>query len=175
MEEPEQIIAHLAEEFRGLRPGRATPALVENILVEAYGTKMPVRSLAAISAPDPRTLLIEPWDQTVIAAIEAAIGRSSLGAQPAVDQQKIRVSLPALTEERRRELIRLVSQKTEEARVRLRRIREEERERIIADERAKKISEDGRFRQLKELDKGADEWMEKVEELRKKKEEEILS
>ncbi|MDP3794622.1 MAG: ribosome recycling factor [bacterium] len=173
-DEPEKIIRAFSEELKGLRAGRATPALVEHIMVNAYGSKMPLKGVAAITVPGGQSIEIEPWDASLLKAIEEAIETSSLGLKPMAERNKLRLNIPPLTQERRRELARAVSEKAEEARVKLRRVREVERERMIAQERSKKISEDEKFRQLKKLDEQMNEWQEKVEAARKEKEEEIL-
>lgn len=174
-DEAQKIIGLLTEELKGLRAGRANPSLVEGLHVEAYGTATELKALAAITASDARTLHIEPWDASLVQAIVKAIESSSLGLGPVVDGIRIRLTLPPLTEERRRELHRLVSQRVEDARVKLRKLREEERERINGEERAKKISEDEKFRRFKELDKKTDEWQAKIDEIKKKKETELLA
>lgn len=174
-DEAQKVIHILTEELKGMRAGRANPSLVEGVNIEAYGSAMQLKELAAITASDARTLVIEPWDASLVPSILKAIESSSLGLQPVVDGIRIRLALPPLTEERRRELNRLVSQKVEDARVKLRKLREEERERINDEERAKQISEDEKFRRLKELDKQADEWQTKVDEIKKKKETELIN
>lgn len=173
-DEAEKVIALFSDELRSIRAGRATPALVEGVVVEAYGANMPLKSLAAITLPDPRTILIEPWDAALMPVMLQALEAAQVGLRPVVDGRTIRLQVPPLTQERRKELARLVTQKTEETKVRLRKMREGERERILKEERAKNISQDEKFRQFKTLDKETDAWMEKVDGLRKKKEEEIL-
>jgi ribosome recycling factor len=174
-DEAQKTISALTEDLKGLRTGRANPSLVENIAVEAYGSPMALKGVAAITAPDARTLAVEPWDAALVPAIVKAIENSSLGLRPVVDGVRIRLTIPPLTEERRRELTRLVSQRVEEGRIKLRKLREEERERINTEERAKNISEDEKFRRLKEIDKKTEEWQAKIDETKKRKEEELLA
>lgn len=174
-DEAQRILTLLTEELKGVRTGRASPSLVEAIRVDAYGSATELKGLAAITASDARTLSIEPWDASLVPSILKAIESSSLGLQPVVDGVRIRLTLPPLTEERRRELNRLVSQKIEDTRVKLRKLREEERERINGEERAKQISEDEKFRRFKELDKKTDQWQAKADEIKKKKETELMN
>ena len=158
-----------------IRTGRATPALVEDIAVDAYGQKMSIKELATITAPEPRSLVIQPWDKGVVAAIEGAIRKSELGLNPVVDSQSIRLNIPPLTEERRKEFIKLLKQKTEESRVKLRRIREEIWHKVQTMEHAHEISEDDKFQAKDDLQKLIDDYNKKIEELEKKKEQELLT
>lgn len=162
-------------DIASIRTGRATPVLVEDIVVDAYGQKMQIKELATITVPEPRSLLIQPWDKGVISAIEGAIRKSDLGLNPVVDGQAIRLNIPSLTEERRKEFIKLLKQKTEESRVKLRRIREEIWDKIQAMERDHEIREDDKFKAKEDLQKIIDEYNKKIEELEKKKEQELLT
>lgn len=169
------IFEFYKNDIASIRTGRATPALVENVVVEAYGQRMTVKELATITAPEPRSLLIQPWDKGVVSAIEGAIRKSELGLNPVVDGQAIRLNIPVLTEERRKEFIKLLKQKTEEARVKIRHIREEIWHRVQTMERAHEISEDEKFKAKDDLQKLVDEYNKKIEELEKKKERELLT
>lgn len=164
-------------DIASIRTGRATPALVEDIVVDAYGQnqKMHVKELATITAPEPRSLLIQPWDKGVVQAIEGAIRKSEIGLSPVVDGQTIRLNIPSLTEERRKEFIKLLKQKTEDARVKIRRIREDIWHKVQTMEHAHEISEDEKFKAKDDLQKMVDDYNKKTEELEKKKEQELLS
>lgn len=161
-------------EIASLRTGRATPALVENILVDSYGTKTPLKHLASINAEDAKTLRITPWDNGVLKNIETSIVASNLGSQPIADKQSIRLTLPELTEERRKSLIKLVGEKIEEAKVSLRRERDEVWKDIQEKERKGEIPEDDKFRLKDELQKIVDNATEELEMIKKEKEKEIL-
>lgn len=139
----------LKEELTGLRVGRATPALVENVAVDYYGTKTPLKQIASISAPEPRVLVIEPWDKNALPGIEKAILASNLGFSPVVDKNIIRITIPQLTEERRISLIKILSAKLEEAKIKCRGRRDEMMKEINDARNAKIITEDDRFK-LKE-------------------------
>ena len=169
----EGILEFYKSDIATIRTGRATPALVEDVAVEVYGQRMTVKELATITAPEPRSLLIQPWDKSVVAAIEGAIRKSELGLNPVVDSQSIRLNIPSLTEERRKEFIKLLKQKTEEARVKIRRIREEIWHKAQAMEQAHEISEDDKFKAKDDLQKLVDDYNKKIEELEKKKEIEL--
>ena len=171
----DEIASALKSEVSGLRTGRATPALVENLEIEAYGEKQPLKALAAISTPDARQILIQPWDKSLLPAIEKAIQSSPIGLNPVADKDAIRLSLPPLTEERKRDLVKVLKEKLEQARIQVRRARDEVMKVVEAEERAKKISEDEKFRRKEEVEKKVGEWNKKVEELGAVKEKEIMS
>lgn len=167
-------IERLRSDIATLRTGRATPALVENLEVDYYGTKTPLKAIAAISAPEPRQLLIQPWDKNAIQSVEKAIENSSLGFNPVTDRDVIRLSVPELTEERRKELIKLLRKHLEEARIRVRRDRDEALKEIDEKERTKEISEDEKFRQKNEAQKIIDEINKKIDVMGATKEKEII-
>jgi ribosome recycling factor len=171
----EQAVESLTLEFGKTRTGRASASLVENILVESYGTKMPLKQLASIAVTDARTITVNPWDKKNISEIESALRKSDQGFNPANDGQLIRINLPPLTEERRKELVKVVSQKAEEARVLIRSTREAAWKEIQNLEQEGKISEDDKFRGKEKLQKIVDEYNEKIEEIRKRKEKEIMT
>ena len=169
------VLEFYKNDIATIRTGRATPALVEDIVVDAYGQKMHIKELATITTPEPRSLVIQPWDKGVVAAIEGAIRKSELGLNPVVDSQSIRLNIPSLTEERRKEFIKLLKQKTEEARVKIRHIREEIWHKAQTMEHAHEISEDDKFKAKDDLQKLTDDYNKKIEELEKKKETELLT
>ena len=171
----EKTIEYLKGELNKLRVGRATPAMVEDLEIECYGQKMSLKQLANISTPQPRLIVIQPWDKSILGGIEKEISQSSLGLAPIVDGDLIRITIPQLSEERRRELTKILSEKVEEARVSIRHKREEAWKEIQEGERAGEIREDDKFRGKDELQKVIDEYNEKVEEMRKNKESEIMT
>lgn len=170
----QKAIDTLVREFAGVRTGRATTALLEGIRVEYYNTLTPLNQVATLSVPDPKTLLVQPWDASLLPKIEKAIQKSDLGLTPMNDGKLIRLSLPPLTEERRRHLAKLVGKLAEETRVAVRNVRREAKDRLRAMEKEKKLSEDDAKRGEAELQKLTDRFIQKVEELLKKKEQEIL-
>jgi len=170
-----KAIEHLQTQLSGIRTGRASIALVENIQVDSYGTKTPLKNIASITVPEPRSITIQPWDKNNLAEIEKAIAGSNLGIQPVNDGNNIRISLPTLTEERRIELTRTIKQISESTRVRIRNIREniwKEVGRLLRD---KEITEDDKFEMQEELKKLVDEYNDKVKEILGKKEKEIMT
>ena len=164
----------LAREFAGVRTGRATTALLEGVRVDAYNTPTPVNQLASVSLPDARTLVIQPWDQSLLPKIEKAIQKSDLGLTPTNDGKVVRLSIPPLNEERRKQLAKAVGKLAEEARVAVRNIRREAKDRVRGLGKDKKISEDDEKRNEAELQKLTDRFVQRVDELLKKKEQEIL-
>jgi ribosome recycling factor len=164
----------LAREFAGVRTGRATTALLESIRVDAYGTPTPVNQMASVSVPDARTLVIQPWDQSLLSKVERAIQKSDLGLTPANDGKVVRLTIPPLNEERRKQLAKSVGKLAEEARVAVRNVRREAKDKLRALAKDKKISEDEEKRSESDLQKLTDRFVQKVDELLKKKEQEIL-
>ena len=164
-----EVASFLSNELSKIRSNRASPALVEDVLVDYYGTKTPLRGLASISTPDARTVAVEPWDKNAVDPIFKALSQAGLGAQPIVDGNIIRVSLPSLTQERRLEMIKLVSQKIEEAKIKARRVRDDEIK-IIQQEK----SEDIKFRKKEEIEKAMKENSQALETLKDKKEKELM-
>lgn len=171
----DRIIERLKREALQLRTGRATPALVEDLEVDYYGAKTPLKAIAAISNPEPRMLLIQPWDKNVIQPIEKAIQSSPLGFQPVTDRDFIRLYIPSLTAERRKEMLKVLSRHLEDARIQVRRERDEALKDIERRAKAKEISEDGKFREKQEIQKIVDETNKKIEGFGNAKEREILA
>lgn len=164
----------LAGEFARIRTSRANPALLEGIKVNYYGVTTPLKQIASIGVPDPRSLVIQPWDKNALGAIEKAIQASDLGLTPNVEANLIRISIPALTEERRKDLVKLVSRLTEENRVSVRNIRREAIEQFKKKEKDSEISEDDMHRGQKQVQELTDKYIEELDELFAKKEKEIL-
>lgn len=174
-ENGEKVKEWFKKEIVSLRTGRATPALVEGLLVESYGARSPLQHVAAINVEDARTLRITPWDATVLKSIEQAIVASNLGVQPIADGQSIRISLPALTEDRRKMLSKTVAEKLEEAKISIRKERDEIWKDIQAKEKNGEITEDDKFGLKEEMQKNIDAITAELEAVAKKKEEEIMS
>lgn len=173
-ERMQKALEHLHGEIAGVRTGRANPSLLEEIKVDAYGTKMNLRDLASINAPEPRLLVVQIWDSNNLSLVEKAIRDAGLGLNPATEGNLIRVAIPSLNEERRKEMIKLVNERTEGARVAIRQIRREVMEEIDKLEKAKKISEDDRFRKDEEIQKITEDFSHQLETIAKGKENEIL-
>lgn len=169
------VLDFYKNDIASIRTGRATPALVEEIVVDMYGQKMHIKELASMSVPEPRTLVIQPWDKTAVEPISGAIRKSEIGLNPVVEGQIIRLNIPSLTEERRKEFIKLLKQKTEDARVKIRRAREEIWDKVQTMEKNHEIREDDKFKAKEELQKMIDDYNKKIEELEKKKEIELLT
>ena len=164
-EKMDKAIAVLKDELSGVRTGRATPALLQRVVVDYYGTPVPIQQLASFSVPEPRTLVISPFDRNAIASMEKAIMSSDLGITPGNDGTVIRLSFPPLTEERRKELIKLVHHRGEEGRVAVRNIRRHSKEELERLERDGGISEDDLVRSEKELQKLTDKHISDIDEV----------
>jgi ribosome recycling factor len=165
----------LARELAGVRTGRASAGLLDAIRVEAYGAVTPITQMATVSVPDPKTLTIQPWDTSQIGALEKAILKSDLGLTPASDGKVIRLVMPSLTEERRRQLAKTVGKFAEDARVAIRNVRREANDKLKAIARDKKISQDEERRGHEQIQKATDRFIAKVDEIARKKEHEVLS
>lgn len=161
-------------ELTTLRAGRASPALVERIVVDYYGTPTPLQQLATISAPEPRLLVIQPWDKTQVGAVEKAISKSDLGIHPQSDGHLIRLAIPQLTEERRGELVKFIRKKAEEERVALRNHRREANDFLKEMCKEGEISEDDRDRALDETQKVTDKHIAELDKLLAAKEKELV-
>ena len=165
----------LSREFAGVRTGRASTGLLDAVRVEAYGMLQPVSQVATVSVPDARTLVIQPWDASQISAIEKAIQKSDLGLTPSNDGKLIRLVMPTLTEERRKQLAKAVGKLAEDARVSVRNVRREANDKLKALAKEKKISEDEERRGHDQIQKATDRFTARIEELTKKKEQEVLT
>jgi len=170
-----KVVEHLAQDLKGVKTGRAKPALVEDVMADAYQTKMRVKELASITVPDPHTLIISPWDKSVIEAIAKAINSAGLNLNGVVDGDIVRISIPPLTTETREQLVKLVHQKLESAKIMLRQVRAETKKSIEAQKDAGGVGEDQIHQALEEMQKTVDEYEQKLEELSKAKEAELRS
>jgi ribosome recycling factor len=165
----------LTREFAGVRTGRANTALLDSLRVEAYGNMTAINQLASVSVPDPKTLLIQPWDASQMSAIEKAIQKSDLGLTPANDGKVIRLTMPTLTEDRRKQLAKTVGKFAEDARVAIRNVRREANDKLKGLAKDKKVSQDEERRGHDIIQKSTDRFIGKVDELTKKKEGEVLA
>jgi ribosome recycling factor len=172
-EKMDKAIGVLKDELAGVRTGRATPALLQRIVVDYYGTPVPIQQLASFSVPEPRTLVITPYDRNAISAMEKAIMTSDLGITPGNDGSVIRLGFPPLTEERRKELIKVVHHRGEEGRVAVRNIRRHSKEELEKLEREGAISEDDLARSEKELQKLTDKHIADIDEVLSHKDAEL--
>lgn len=172
-EEFNQAIEFLKHDISSLRTGRATPALVEDVQVEAYGVKQPLKAVASISVQDAKTLVVSPWDKSVLQAVESAIRLSSIGLNPVNDGKILRLPLPELSQERRQDLIKILHQKLESARVAVRKIREDARKEIDTQEKNKEISEDDKYKFQEDLEKLVKDFNDKIKLVGEEKEKEI--
>jgi len=171
----DKAIEHLQFELAKLRTGRASTALVEDVMVEYYGSRTPLKQIASINTPEPRQITIQPWDRGAISAIEGAIREADLGLNPMNDGVLIRLNIPALTEERRKELVKILNAKAEEGRIALRNVREDALKEVQNMEKEGMISEDDKFRAKEKIQTVIDEYNKKVEEIREKKEKDIMT
>jgi len=172
-EKMDKAVSVLKEELSGIRTGRATPALLSRMTVDYYGTQVPIQQLASFSVPEPRTLVIQPFDKNAIATMEKAIQSSDIGITPSNDGNVIRLNFPPLTEERRKELIKLVHHRGEEGRVAVRNVRRHSKEQLEGLEREGAISEDDLVRSEKELQKLTDRHVVLIDEVVAHKEQEL--
>lgn len=170
----EKTLEALQKELQSVRTGRAAPALVERLQVDYYGAPTPLQSLASITVPEARLLVIQPYDRGAIGAIEKAIQRSELGLNPGNDGQLIRIPIPALTEERRKEFVKLVRRHAEEARVAIRNIRRDEVDHVRRIERDGEAGTDEVDRGLAQIQRITDRYIGRVEEIAHRKEADIL-
>jgi len=165
----------LTREFASVRTGRANAALLDGVRVEAYGNMTPLNQVASVSVPDPRTILIQPWDATQLKEIEKGIVKSDLGLSPSNDGKVIRLTMPTLTEERRKQLAKSVGKFAEDARVAIRNVRREANDKMKGLAKEKKISEDEERRGHDQIQKATDRFTARIDELTKKKEQEVLT
>ncbi len=164
----------LRREFASVRTGKASPALLDSVRVEAYGSKVPLNQVGTVAAPEPRLLTITPWDKSLLKEIDRGLRESDLGLNPSNDGSIIRVPIPALTEERRREFVKHLHKMAEEARVAVRQARKDANDDVKARQKDEGMSEDDVRREQGEVQKLTDQYIAKVEELLKHKEAEVM-
>ena len=168
-----RAVAVTHEELNRIRTGRASPTFVEGLSIDAYGTATPLNQLASINVPDPRTLLVTPYDRSIIGAIEKAIMASDLGVTPSNDGEKIRLPFPQLTEDRRKEFVKIAHQRAEDGRVAVRNVRRHSKDELEKMKKDGKISEDDLKRAEKDLQKETDVHVAQIDELLQHKEKEL--
>jgi len=174
-EKMKKTLDSVIREFSEVRTGRAHSGLIEGVHVDYYGTLTLLKQLASISVPDAHLIVIQPWDPTAIPEIEKAIQKSNLGVNPSNDGKVLRLSLPPLSKERREEMVKVLHKMAEEGRVSLRSVRRESKEILEKLEKDKVISEDDKFKSIDELQKITDKYIQRIEELLKNKEKEVVS
>jgi ribosome recycling factor len=170
----DKTIDSLQDEFKKIRSGRANAGLVEGLVVDYYGSKTPLKQLASVSVPEPRLIVIQPWDKGALSEVEKAFHKSDLGLNPNNDGKVIRISIPPLTEERRKELVKVAKGKAEDARVAVRNIRRDGNEEVKTAEKEGHVSEDDSKKTLEEVQKITDEYIEKINKLLDAKDAEIM-
>jgi ribosome recycling factor len=170
----EAAVDAMRREFSSVRTGKASPALLDTVRVDAYGAKTPLNQVASVNTPEPRLIVVQPWDKSLIGNIEKAIQAADLGLNPSNDGNVIRVPIPALNEERRRDMVRLLHKLAEEGRISVRHARQEANKEVKRLEADHDISEDEARRQLAEVQQVTDEYIEKIDNLMKSKEAEIM-
>ncbi len=168
-------IEYATQEVASIRTGRANPLLVESIGVEAYGTKQPLKNLATITTPDAKTILVDPWDKGVLAEVEKSIVAANTGLNPVNDGNSIRLPIPPLTEETRKELVKTLKQRIEQVKIRIRQHRDDIRSKIAKAQKANEITEDDRFHQQDKLDEMVKEYNGKLDAMSAEKEKEIMT
>ena len=171
----DRVIDHLRSELSSLRTGRANAAILDNVKVEAYGAMMDLKGVGSISVPDAKTITIDPWDKSLLHAIEQAIQKSDVGINPVNDGKLIRLTMPQMTEDSRKQLVKIMKEKVEEARVAFRKIREAVRDEIASQEASRMINEDERFKLQDDLEKFVKDMNGEVDQVATKKEEEIMT
>jgi ribosome recycling factor len=174
MEKMDKAVQHVQQQFTTVRTGRATPALVERVMVEYYGSQVPLQQLAGFQVPEARQLIVKPHDRSTLGAIEKAIRDSDLGISPSNDGVVIRLNIPALTEERRKEYVKIVKNLAEDGRIAVRNLRRDARKQLEAAEKAGAISADELERAEKEMDKVTHDHVESIDRAFTRKEQELL-
>jgi ribosome recycling factor len=170
----EGALETLRREFAGVRTGKASPQLLDTVRVEAYGSRVPLNQVGTVSAPEARMLTVQPWDRSLMKDIERALRESDLGLNPSNDGQIIRIPIPALTEERRREFVKLLHKLAEEGRVHVRQARKDANDAIKHGQKDAGMSEDDVRREQEKVQKLTDQYIAKIEEMLKHKEAEVM-
>jgi ribosome recycling factor len=164
----------MRREFAGVRTGKATPNLLDTVRVDAYGSKVPLNQVASVNTPEARLIVVQPWDKSLIQDIERGIMSADLGLNPSNDGNLIRVPIPPLSEERRKDMVRLLHKMAEEGRISVRQARQEANKEIKKQEHDHEISEDEARRQLEQVQELTDEYIQRIDEMMEKKETEIM-
>lgn len=174
-EKMEKCLNSLERDYKAVRAGRANPAILDRVTVDYYGTPTPINQMAAISVPEPRMLMIQPWDASTLKEIEKAINTAEIGINPSNDVKVIRLVFPPLTEERRKELVKDIAKRAEEAKVAIRNVRRDAMDDLKKLKKNNEITEDNQKTGEKKLQDITDSYVKEAEEMEKKKEQEILS
>jgi len=170
-----KAIEHFKTDIASLKTGRANPAILDNVLVEAYGAKTPLNQMASVSVPEARSILVQPWDKSVLKEVEKALRESDLNLSLVNEGDKIRITIPQMTEESRKEIVKTLHAKAEEARIALRNIRDEVKDEILQAEKNKEFGEDEKFNLMETLDKEISKYNDQVKNLTEDKEKEIMT
>ena len=168
-------VESLKSDLQGLRTGRANASLLDPVVVEVYGSMMPLSQVASVSVPEPRMLSVQVWDKSNMIPVEKGIAHANLGLNPIIDGQTLRLPIPDLTQERRKELAKLAGQYAEKAKIAIRNVRRDAMESLKTDEKKKEISEDDRKRSEEQVQKLTDQYVKETDEAAAKKEQEILT
>jgi len=171
----QKSVESVTHDLSGIRSGKATPALLDSVRVDAYGQKMPLNQMASISVPDPKSLVVQPWDKSILGEIVKAIQVAELGFNPQVEGNIVRIPVPPLSEERRRELAKLCKKIAEDGKVAIRNVRRDANDQLKKAEKDKQISEDQQHRSMDKIQELTDKFIKKVDELAEAKEKEIMS
>lgn len=174
-EKLENTLSNFQDELASIHTGRASVSLVDNIMIESYGTKQPIKAVASITIPEPRSIVIQAWDRSNLSLIENAIRDSDLHLNPVNTGENIRINLPELTQERRAEFVKIAKQKAEEARISIRNSRSDAVNGVRKDKNDGKISEDEMFRMEQDIQKNVDKYNQQIEEIFSQKEKELLT
>jgi len=171
----DKTIAVFEKELAGLRAGRANPSLLDPVMVEVYGSMMPLAQVGTVSAPEPRMLSVSVWDKNNVKAVEKAIANANLGVNPSADGQLVRVPIPDMTEERRKEMVKVAGKYAEQTRINIRNVRRDGMDEVKKQEKAKAISEDDAKRASDEIQKLTDKYVGKIDTMLASKEKDIMS
>lgn len=169
-----KTIDHFKQELGSIKTGRANPVILDSVVVEAYGVKTPLNQLSSITVPEARNLVIQPWDKNIIKDVEKAIHDSNLGLNPVNEGDRLRITLPQLTEESRLAIVKMLNQKMEEARIAIRNIRDEIKEAILKAEENKEFGEDKKYELIDQLNKTVGEYNDRIKKIGEDKEEDIM-
>ena len=170
-----KAIEHFKQDIASLKTGRANPAFLDSVLVEAYGAKSPLNQVSSIAVPDARSIVIQPWDKNVLKDIEKGIVEADLGVNPINEGDKIRIVFPQMTEESRKEIVKILNQKAEQARIAVRVLRDEVKEEILAAEQNKEFGEDERYNLVEKMDQVVGEYNGQIKAIADAKENEIMT
>lgn len=170
----QKVVEQAKKDFGSIRTGRANPAILDRVVVDCYGSQMPLNQVANVSAPEPRMILVQPWDKTILGEVEKAILKADLGFNPANDGNVIRLAIPQLTEERRREYVKLLKKDAEEKRIAVRGVRRDANEKLKKMEKNGEITEDEQKKGLDEVQKLTDKYIAEIDQLMANKEQEIM-